>query len=450
MSTNDKKQKKKDGVQAAIRALEFSRNDLKHLERIAEHMIDPGLGPVVMPQRAPNRLGSATFPLVREFSFPSSSNSNFTVIAQPSLETPLRISRLASVPLSPADIRGTASFAVTDTFMEGTAPCAVLGRPTSDMSALSLVACPLSSNGVGTANFRVNSVGPKIRAQLWWLGDPASTTWTLLDDLPCGGSHGANSATVTIPVTVTAYAVVAIPQSQIAGTLQYSLTPGGGGGQLSCGLSYDERVMDTYFPNWDVLMGASKFAKVVCADMLITYEGSTLDNAGSIAIANVDDDLGVATGGTMYDTVASLPFDKYRGRLASEGQTEGGAHWHFIPNHEEQLEASAPPLDDQPMGIAGINGLLPDQVVRIECHFTVNFYSQDPSYKMVIPPPSAGLSVLLWQLRHDVPLVSSNDSHILKKLGMLGRKGARTASKLASTATSPETIKVLTTLAALL
>jgi hypothetical protein len=211
---------------------------------------------------------------------------------------------------------------------------------------------------------------------------------------------------------------------------------------MSCSPVYDERVMDVYNPQWASLLADSKRARVVACDVLVTYEGSTLDNAGSIAAGNVDGNLLLAEEQTLYSKITSLPFDKYRGRLASAGQAEGGAHWHYIPNHDDELSGDLRFLDgDSPMGVIAITGLLPGQPVRIEAHYIVNFYSQLPQYSMRIPPPMSGFSPLLWILRTEVPLVSSNDTHkIVKAL----KRGVRNGVDFV---TDPRVIKALSMLA---
>ena len=119
----------------------------------------------------------------------------------------------------------------------------------------------------------------------------------------------------------------------------------------------------------------------------------------------------------------------YRGRLSSEGETEGGAHWHYVPDDPIQLilqdrRSFAAEMRQQPFGYIGVIGKHAGEVVRVECHFLVNFYSTDPSFAMTIQPAFRDFSSLLFALRTEVPLVSSNDAH-LKKLAKLFHNGAR-------------------------
>ena len=428
---------------------------MSHLEKVAEHFVDPALSPIVMPQRVPGRLGAATFPLVKEFSFPPSSlDSNFSILVSPDLSNPLRISRLPTVPEAVTSLIGNASYRSGTSNMTGLTPCDVVGQPYTDNTATgTLVSAPYGSAAGGTALFNISSQrGPTANVNLFFL--TAAGSWSNVGNASIGGSEPTFlSQNVIIPPGCTRYAVYVLPlniandySSHIV--IDYAIVSTGGMTQ-TCSGTYNEHVMDTYFPHWDNVLAASRYAKVVACDCLVTYEGSTLDNAGSIAVANIEDDLHSIESGSIYEALASLPFDKYRGRLASVGQSEGGGHWHFVPTSEDQLEP-AHASTNIPVGAFGISGCLPEQVVRIECHYTVNFFSVDPGYKMVIPPPAAGLSPLLWELRTNVPLCTSNDSHVLKRLKAGARKGAVVARKAQSAATSPEAIKLFSMLAPLI
>jgi len=452
MSNVKNKQQKKEAAILAVRNLQSAPRDFSHLESIAEHMIDPSSGAVIMPQRAPGRLGAATFPLVHEFLFNADTpeGSAFSIIAQPDLNDPLRISRLATVPDSADVISGTAYSTLGSRSMTGEQPCSVMGQWITGVGINAYLGVPLSSAVGGTFTLDIDVIGsaPKVEVAVRTLISGAWSAATLL--YVGGGGHGHDSVVIAVNATITTAISIILNDLEPGDSagIQWQLTPLAAT-LMSCGAVYSELVMDSYQPDWAAVLKKAKYAKVVACDMLVTYEGSTLDNSGSIAVGNVDNELTIPKGSTMYDVIASLPFDKYRGRLASEGQTEGGAHWHFVPNSPEQLEPNVPQLDI-PMGIVGVNGISAGQVVRIECHYTLNFYSQDPSYKMVVPPSAAGLSSLLWHLRTEVPLVSSNDRHILKKLKSTARKGAKLGQKGMDLATSPEALKAMAMMAALL
>jgi len=455
------KQEKKEAARKALDALRASAaaDPLRHLEKVAEHLVDPSSGPIVMPQRVPGRLGCATFPLVKEFAFsdPGPEGTEFSILVEPSFDQPLRISRKTIVGPSATPLLGEASTRGNALTCNGLQPCAIVGQPDTlpDASGVlrTKMSLPLDIAVVGNWSFSasVPSKCPKVAIRL---STQFGGVWTTAGVVNLGGG-GLTSAAVTGSfgaIGSRPYSVEVIPanssDSETRVSCQYELTPTTTS-SWSCSPAYNEHVMDVFAPDWANVLNASKTAKIVACDCLVTYEGSALENAGSIAVANIDDDLVAAEDGSLYEALASLPFDKYRGRLASVGQAEGGGHWHFIPTSQEQLEPAIP-NGDVPVGAFGISGLQAGQVVRIECHFTVNFYSLDPGYKMIIPPPAAGMSLLLWQLRSEIPLCSSNDNHTLKRLKVLARKGAQTAKKAGAVATSPEVVKVLGMLAPLL
>lgn len=438
------KNAKKAAISSALNQLKEAPMKVGHLDRVAQSLVDPQGAPMVFPQRTPGRLGCATFPLVRQIRSPSgaSATPDVGIIVRPSLEKPLLISRPDLVPYSNSVVSGGAWANGNSVVMAGVAPCNVAAETIDGITSL-----PLRSDAVGgqlTVAFSADK-GEHLyyvefmeydgswSVKLAWTVKPGVTEYT--NSTPYTNTNSRYAFRFTD--------LRADSQSDI--TIFYTLTPTAG--NFSCGpSSYDEAVMDLHLPDWTSLLTDSKRARVVACDVLVTYEGSSLENAGSIAVANVDDDYIIPEGATIYETMASRPFDKYRGRLASEGSSEGGAHWHYVPTDEDQASASHNSIP--PKGIIGISGLQPDQVVRVECHFLLNFYSEKPQYKMEFPPPITGLSPLLWTLRTEVPLVSSNDMHsIVKALRKTGKKGA---SGALSMATDPRVLKTLGMMAALL
>ena len=91
---------------------------------------------------------------------------------------------------------------------------------------------------------------------------------------------------------------------------------------------------------------------------MVTYMGSSLDNAGQIAVCNADQGLPIVDG-DFYTACASRPFDTYNGRLASVGQNEGGAHWHYVIDDPVNLSMRDPAErpDNFMVGYFGIKGL---------------------------------------------------------------------------------------------
>lgn len=447
MSSQNKNNKKVAAQRliSELNAEKILQRDMSHLDQIAETIVDPRRGPLVFPSRAPGRTGCATFPLVKRIQSSSlAPTPDMGVICRPSFDRPLMISRPNSVPYSSDTITGrlTKEFG-GGAVLEGLLPCNVIGETLDGYPANPLKT--LTASATIQWSYDCTLYGPT----LWQLDFMAfdGSAWTWLDSQPvyAGATAGITSSKAWT-LNYTQYSIrayrVAGPDSTLV--CNFSLKPSVG--TFSCSPSYDERVMDTFYPDWVGLLGDAKKARIVACDMLVTYEGSTFKNSGSIAIANADTDIVLDSGQSIYESVASRPFDKYRGRLASEGSAEGGAHWHFVPETDEEFLISDIGLPG-PQGICGISGIDEDQVIRIECHYCVNFYSELPQYKMVIPPPITGYSPLLWLLRSEIPLVSSNDTHqIVKSL----RKGLRKGGKMGlNAATDPRVLKALSLLSLL-
>lgn len=420
-------------------------SDQSHLEEVAARIVDPRLGPFLYPQMTPGRLGCATFPLVVELvSTAANPLPSFGAICKPSINEPFMVSDSGiSVVELAQDYTGNALQLGTARRAEQTSPCPTRGKALND-TFITLLSFPLRSAAGATFTFNIADV----QSEAIWdfkLFALLAGVWFQIATVKAGGglTSQASIAAIAWNPGYTDYGLRAdLSSGSEFASLNYQYTLQRTAGTSTCTPAYNEAAMKIVQPAWSNLIAASKHLRVVACDMLITYEGSTLDNAGSIAIANVDESFTVDSS-SIYETVASLPFDKYRGRLASEGQTEGGAHWHYVPSSVNQLFSDGPGGMEEfdVSGVAGVQGLQQDQVVRIECHFTVNFYSQSPEYTMAIPPSISGLSPLLWLLRTEVPLVSSNDKHsITKSLSRNLKKGLNVA-------TSPEVLKLLSMLA---
>jgi hypothetical protein len=379
-------------------------------------------GPVIFPSVCPSRCGAALFPLVVEVTTPS----EFGIICEPSMEHPLRIAQGTVLTETNDVLTGTFSVAGTvcaDLTMQ--TPCTVQAETIGGRVAVPFYS---SAGTVLSLYIKLSSQASSGSFELSFSGWNGSA-WVELSAV----SNDTTASTIAMPApnwtsSYTFLTFNAIPTGSSAGkplvtTWIYSMVPQSVGTCAPIG-SFS---MDTFVPDWATVLLASQRARVVAMDCLVTYEGSTLNNGGSIAVCNTDDQLTI--GESFYSTIASRPHDMYRGRLASEGETEGGAHWHFVPDSEEQLimqdVASLGFIQRQnPYGYFGIKGKTANEVVRIEVHIMLNFYSTDPSFVMSIQPPMTQFPALLYALRKGVPLVSSNDSH-LSKLSKWFKKGLK-------------------------
>jgi hypothetical protein len=397
-----------------------------NLPRYARALVSPKDGSVVFPSPTPSRAGSAVFPLVVEVS----DATDFGIIVRPDVLAPLQLAVQRNLTEDNSEISGSGSFitgSLTPKTFTCDAPCPASGLTISGKTAL-----PISSALGGNSSVRFNFIsGTVIREVDFRFFTFTSGVWTLQGSWPLTPDSSA-AVTFVMPAGVEFYAVEVAdffdPKNKaMTGEFQYVIRPIGPT-VMTCAPPDSVTTITVHRPEWATLLAASQRASVVAADCLVTYEGSSLNNGGSISVCNTDDALVVQN--SYYETVALRPHDMYRGRLASEGETEGGAHWHYVPDDPLQLilqdEVSRSRESRQvPHGYFGVKGKTPGEVVRIECHFMLNFYTLDPAWKMEIQPTFHDFASLIYAVRKAIPLVSSNDSHLKKLAKIMYKAGNR-------------------------
>jgi len=254
-----------------------------------------------------------------------------------------------------------------------------------------------------------------------------------------GGSQSNLVVAFAYPVGATHFSFTMTPNggfssavpSTAHGTFNISIVSPGVAtcSDISPGAS-NENVFDVFFPEWDKILEVADKISIPFMDALVTFQGSTLNNEGAVAACACSEELDPLAG-SYYSRVASRPFDSYEGRLASQGDTEGGAHWHLLHDDIRAYSLSrSEELITGPRGYIAVKGMDATQTVRVMVHLTLNYYTIDPAFNMVFQPPWGEADLLLYTLRSQVPLVSSNDSH-LQKLVKLARKKAIQASRWA-------------------
>lgn len=401
----------------------------KAFERLAATMVDPrSHSPVVFPGPVAQRCGAAKFPLVVNLT----GRSDWTIVAQPTLDAPLKVSATAVTLESGTNYYGEAFTSDSTDLREF-----YVQDGCYNLSSIQtgLVALPLTSAAGATFQLHVSYE---------YINEPVTFTFVAL--IAGVWTDIATSTVLGFGIAERVLSAIVYPNTATHWTIRFNKnSPAGIGeptgkfqwrlnhsaGTSTCNGANLESALIEHNPAWEALKQASDSMRIVAMDCLVTYEGSTLDNQGSIAVCNSD--LAMQFTGSTYETVASHPFDKYRGRLAAAGDSPGGGHWHYVPNDVRQLLLAE--TDDfqpnTPRGIFGIAGMDATQPIRVEVNVIVNFYSDDPSYSMKIRPPLDNFLHLLWEIRKAIPLVSSNDKHLIIKAAQGARDIVRTGANFA-------------------
>ncbi len=423
---------KRKALDDILSRLENGGASEKRLMKLANCLVDPQHAqPVVFPSPVPGRAGCAHFPYEFEISGAKTAlpSDSFGMIVKPDISEPLRVTYLGSgLAYHTGNLSGEvwhAGGSKSQGYMDDGSyddrACDIVAERIGDHAAFRLL-CNADigykfsiSNFVNYTNNRTVTLTLDTYNGSW--STPAGSTVALDTGVP----DATVAAVPTMVAATTAFTFNAKDDTGYPVTCSFGFTLiRQSGGSWSCAPSgnFSESVMELKRPaNWDGLLNASRHAKIVAQSLLVTYVGATLENAGGIAVCNSSQPLTIDSDGTWYSTVASQPFDVHTGRLASSGEQEGGAHWHYVPDDPRALILGSVDQDadrDLMTGYVGIRGMDVAQTIRVRMDIVVNFFSVDPSYDMRYQPAYAGYSDLIHMLRTEVALVSSNDSHLSK------------------------------------
>jgi len=430
---------KKAAAPVIARDVRANKKDLSnhYLTKLAESYVDPGgVDPIVHPSPVPARAACAKYKYVTSVS--GVGTESFGIVVKPDVDEPIQISSTGTRLESALPIVGRADGnsggnglyipldldTNTPTVMHSTE---IGGRPSIPLTSASGAILQLNINLLGGAAVEAQN---SVHFDAW-----DGSSWTTLQTVLVGGNKGisVSSANFNYGSTYMRYSLTSLRGNSPSGgpmTVKYGYGLAFQSGTTGTGnATADQFTMDVFAPDWDHLSNISDKFQIVAMDCLVTYEGSSLDNAGSIAVCNSEQLLEPTT--TWYDVVSSQPYDVYRGRLSSQGQAEGGGHWHYIPDDLEALSLDRRDNSRVPTGYFGITGKEADQPVRIQVYFVVNFFTTDQSYALEIQKPITDVSPLLYYLRMQIPLVSSNDKHILKRIKSAALGGAKSIAKFA-------------------
>ncbi len=398
----------------------------RRLEKFARSMVLPGEStPMIMPSPVPGKCGVARFPLT----VTSKTLGDFSVFCDPQSRFPLQVSRDTPVPYDNSFFFGEAKFdgsSALPTYMNMSHDD-VYVRPLKYDGEIGL---PLIGSASLTITVRLNWRPSNYNSSTTFNIDGfTGSSWANISTTAgIGNSRPTDSTNISYPAgTYQAFRISQGP-NPMGGTVSYEISISGPGTWSPSPNAAAENIYNRYVPEVDSVFEASTEWRVVAMDCLVTYSGATLDNAGVIAACNADPYL--VQDETMYDAILKRPFDKYEGRLASIGDTPGGAHWHYVPTNLDalKLRGKFAPISDV-NGYVGISGRTANEAVKITINLVVNFFTTDPSFNMKVQPDYLGFSELIEFLRRgDVPLVTSNDGHF-EKIRKLAKRAASNAAQ---------------------
>ncbi len=238
---------------------------------------------------------------------------------------------------------------------------------------------------------------------------------------------GNASGTVTIPTGCVGLTLQARMYGQPVGCdLQAGLSLQWSSGAGTLGLASNFLMQDTLgLPLAQSINDLESWA-VVAQDVLVTFEGDTLNDGGAIAAARVPRSW--STNGDPYSEIIGLPYDRYDGPL------KYGAHVHWIPGSLDDLKPVVTAEDASNFGAFKmvVAGTIthPGASVRVRVCTVISYYSSDPSYgTMDWAPPPTDYLLLLQYVARAVPAATQNDTHVLKRLAMAAGKHAKQGFK---------------------
>lgn len=409
----------------------------EYFKLLAEGYVDAeDCEPQIMPSPVPGRAGVARFPLIVDIlgSTYASVGGSLMIVAKPDVNDPLEITNV-TVPTSDTDqYVGYAEIAQGGSVR---GPSLLTADRTGDDAKIRpewigeylAIRCVVTGGAAGqltvTAAFSYLNVSTNLRVVGW-----DGTAWILVGQ-------------ISVNPGVSEYSFTTAASSYLANMTHFTFTLAGNAGgvrpaarfnwgvvpSVACQQSDGSNmsVMTVHKPlKLTEFLDSVEFAEVQHMSCRVTYRGSTIDNAGMIAAANIVDNF--ALSGDAYGDISSRPFDVYDGRI------EHGAHWHYVPSNAQTLADSKYHQPDRtippPCGFFGIAALNGDSgALRVRVDMVISFFSTEPQYTMEYQPPYAGVSELLHLLRTEVPLVSSNGS--VAKLRRAAAKHAKQAANYA-------------------
>lgn len=421
---------------------DFSRSSVNAKERrrmedtlvdYVRRMVDPSVGEAfVAPSSAPGRAGCSHYVQLIEWTG-TTSDGRLNIEATPDFTAPLKVSHPDAIPRSALPIAGYRKSVLkpAELILEFTAKqvCEIAPRliPATERDDVQWI--PFSSDVNGTLTFGAVDAGSNMGYNVQILAWDGSTVTVLPGYLSSMSGGGNSNTTNAVPwlSTYTHFGFVIVPVQQgDTGSVEFSWRAAPTAPMVcTCAAAYDPLVYDVMVPEWSRLLEASDQAAVVAQTIMFTYDGPPAFGAGDVAGAVTDRNMAFTD---SYSSIAQRPHDSRIALVCGRGKKDDGIHIHWMPSDIRQIELSnsknAAPSQTMYIGAKGIDPSY--STIKIEAHYIVNYYSKDPSYNMRIQPPLHGFLPLLYYVRKEIPLVSTNSSH-LKKLTGLARRAVHIA-----------------------
>jgi hypothetical protein len=389
-----------------------------YLTKIAKMLVCPGeTEPVLFPRPFPIKEGCARFPITTSI-VGTATQSDFGIIAQPVLDTPLQVTTVVDPSAESTDAIGSEWSYYKDVCKkaDATVDCNINGQYIGGKVAL-----PLYSTA--TVTFSVKAAGPFTNGMQLRLSAYNGATWTII--LSTSGLTGIDEYTSgghSWSPTYTHYALEIVDNGfmSFSADIKVALTPSAG--TWRCRSGPIQSAMQVYTPKWGNLLNVVDSVMITAMDVLVTFEGSSYSDGGSIAVC--DSDIGMPIEeDDFYETITKRAYYMSRNRLAPKGEEVGGAHWFCMPSTITQLMGYDPTPGESNgalrAGYVGIKGLKENEVVRVHMNVVVQYRTNDPTYLLKIPPPMKDLSPLLYLIGQHIEPQGCNSKHFekLRKAG---------------------------------
>lgn len=173
-----------------------------------------------------------------------------------------------------------------------------------------------------------------------------------------------------------------------------------------------------YIPQPVSLPDSVQQMKAAALCVLVTYTGSTLDNAGQIVMALTDPDW-TPTSLDLFAELSQLPDRRYNGPLR-----KGAFGWwipmNLVESNPQGLNYWLAHPDTSALNFA-VTGAIEGQSVKIETTLIWEFYAPDQIFSHTVGPPAAPIHQHMMNVYHYLPHVMANDDHDTLTKGVIGR-----------------------------